>query len=160
MQNHVPLPNVNDAAIPLETAALEAQLARILAKVPPILRLPPPGTRCPFSQLSRTGLSELVTPTARNGGKPPVQAIYQRAHKYAQRGVWLIPAENLFRYLLNLGTSSVEEYQKAEGLRDPGGDDISPQEEVLNSRNTPGKGKKLPTPPLRRPRTHAKEEWS
>lgn len=85
----------------------EAQLARILAKVPPILRLPKAGTRCPYTQLSRTGLSELVTPTRRNGGKPPVQARYQRAHRYAVRGVWLIPAEPLFRYLLGPGTQSV-----------------------------------------------------
>ena len=97
--------------------SLEEQLARILAKVPPILRLPPPGARCPYSQLSRTGLSELVTPTARNGGKPPVQAIYQRAHRYAQRGIWLIPAENLFRYLLGRAESSVAEFSRAEEER-------------------------------------------
>ena len=148
MQNHVPLPNVNDVALPLETAALEAQLARILAKVPPILRLPPPGTRCPFSQLSRTGLSELVTPTARNGGKPPVQAIYQRAHKYAQRGVWLIPAENLFRYLLSLGASSVEEYQKANGFRaSRSEDEVHPQEAALVPANTGEKGNIRPSAP-------------
>ncbi len=73
-------------------------------KVPPILRLPKAGTRCHYTGLSRTSLSELVTPTARNGGKPPVRAICQRAHRHAQRGIWLIPAETLFRYLLRLGT--------------------------------------------------------
>lgn len=80
-----PSPVPNDTDPPSADHSLEEQLARILAKVPPILRLPPPGARCPYSQLSRTGLSELVAPTARNGGKPPVQAIYQRAHKYARR---------------------------------------------------------------------------
>jgi hypothetical protein len=62
-------------------------------------------------------LSELVTPTARNGGKPPVPAIYQRAHKYARRGIWLVPAESLFRFLLNLSASSLHEYHDAESLR-------------------------------------------
>ena len=88
--------------------AFEAQLARVLANVPPLLRLPKAGTRCPYTQLSRTGLSELVSPTLRNGGKPPVQAMHQRTRRHAVRGVWLIPAEALFRYLLSLGTQPIE----------------------------------------------------
>ena len=95
----------------------EEQLARILVGVPKFIRLPKASTRCQYTQLSRTALNELVAPTKRNGGKPPVQAVYQRVHRYAQRGTWLIPAENLFRYLLSLSASSVEEYQEADDLR-------------------------------------------
>jgi hypothetical protein len=153
-------PNLDPSSTPPSTdRSLEEQLARILTKVPPILRLPPPGARCPYSQLSRTGLGELVTPTARNGGKPPVQAIYQRAHRYAKRGIWLIPTENLFRYLLSLGTSSVEEYQKADGFRSSGGDnEIHPQNAALVSRNTRKRGNKLPPRSPAHPTVHLSVE--
>lgn len=97
-------------------AALEAQLARILSTVPPFLRLPKAGTRCPYTQLSRTSLSELITPTLRNGGKPPVQAQCLRAHRHAVRGVWLIPAESLFRHLLGAGTQPTELNQATDRL--------------------------------------------
>lgn len=125
---------------PSSECLLEDQLARVLAKVPPIIRLPKPGARCPHTQLSRTGLTELIAPTARNGHKPPVKAIYQRAHRYAQRGTWLIPAENLFRYLLGRAGISVDEYHEATGRR------VSADEEKVSpvSRNTQRKGNKLP----------------
>ena len=80
----------------------EEQLERILARVPPFLRLPAQGSRCPYTQLCRTAMLDLVARSKRNGNRPPVRANYLRAHRYAQRGVWLIPAENLFRYLLGL----------------------------------------------------------
>ena len=89
---------------------LEIQLDRILARVPPLLKLPKPKTRCPYTNESRTGLVELIAPCKRNNFKPPVKAIYKRAHKYAQRGQWLIPAENLFRHLLGLAETSTDEY--------------------------------------------------
>jgi hypothetical protein len=88
----------------------EIQLERILDRVPPLLTLPKPKTRCPYSNESRTGLVELIAPCKRNNFKPPVKAIYKRAHKHAQRGQWLIPAENLFRYLLGLAETSTDEY--------------------------------------------------
>ncbi len=57
-----------------------------------------------------------------------MKAIYQRAHRYAQRGTWLIPAENLFRYLLGLMETSAEEYRRAEGERSesPDGNEETP----------------------------------
>jgi hypothetical protein len=91
---------------------LEAQLARILARVPPIITPPRPKERCPYTEQSRTSLLELVSPCARNNFKPPVRAIYRRSHKHAVRGRWLIPAENLFRYLLGLSDDSTEAYLK------------------------------------------------
>lgn len=89
---------------------IAVQLERILARVPPLIKLPKPKTRCPYSNESRTGLVELIAPCERNNFKPPVRAIYKRAHKYAQRGQWLIPTENLFSYLLGLAETSADEY--------------------------------------------------
>ena len=121
-------------------AAFEAQLARVLTKVPPILRLPKTGTRCPYTQLSRTGLSELVSPTLRNGGKPPVQARCQRAHRHAVRGVWLIPAEALFRYLLGLGTQPTGFSQAASRFGIDDGDERTPASWVACSPVPAGNG--------------------
>jgi hypothetical protein len=87
---------------------LDKILERILTKVPPILSLPKAGQKCPYTGKPRTFLAELVAPCERNGFKPPVKAIYKKSHRHAQRGVWLIPAENLFRYLLGLSEGSVQ----------------------------------------------------
>ena len=112
--NHPPQPEAcNNAAPPVVDHLLEAKLARILASVPPIIRLPTQGERCPYTQLSRSAMAELVTPKQRNRHHPPVRAIYRRVHPNAQRGIWLIPAEDLFRYLFSLVDSSVEEYRAA-----------------------------------------------
>ena len=106
------LPNIPQLEALQPTLAdlrLEEQLARILTHVPSFLRLPAQGSRCPHTQLCRSAMLDLVAPSQRNGNCPPVRAIYRRAHRYAQRGVWLIPAENLFRHLLSLMDSSAEE---------------------------------------------------
>jgi hypothetical protein len=55
-------------------------------------------------------MMELIAPGERNNSKPPVKAIYKKSHKHAQRGQWLIPAENLFRYLLGLAAQSNETF--------------------------------------------------
>jgi hypothetical protein len=89
---------------------LEEHLERILSRVPPFFSLPKPKTRCPYTSESRTGLVELITPCERNRFNPPVKAIYKKSHKHAQRGRWLIPSENIFRYLLSLEGSSVGSY--------------------------------------------------
>jgi hypothetical protein len=91
---------------------LESAVQRVLARVPPIITLPRAKQRCPYTGQSRTSLLELVAPCDRNGHRPPVKAIYRRSHKYAVRGRWLIPAENLFRYLLSLAEDSAETYSK------------------------------------------------
>jgi len=100
-----------------QTSELERQLERILARVPPLLTLPKPKTRCPYTNESRTSLVELIAPCERNNFKPPVKAIYKRAHRFAQRGQWLIPAENLFRYLLGLADHSAEDYMETAKTR-------------------------------------------
>jgi hypothetical protein len=95
---------------PFADRSLEDQLTRILARVPPLITLPLPGKRCPYTGESRTSLSELIAPCSRNGLKPAVKAIYKRSHKHATRGKWLIPSENLFRYLLALADNSTGTY--------------------------------------------------
>jgi len=105
----------NKKSVALQCAAgglaeSEIQLERILARVPPLIALPRATERCKWTGKSRTGLVELIAPCERNNFKPPVKAIYKRAHKYAQRGQWLIPSENLFRYLLGLAEHSTDEY--------------------------------------------------
>jgi hypothetical protein len=89
---------------------LEQQLEAILARVPPIIRLPPPRGRCPYTGKSRTALVELIAPCERNGFKPAIQAIYEKSHRHAQRGTWSIPSATLFRYLLSLTGDSAQRY--------------------------------------------------
>ena len=95
----------------------QSELSRILDRVPPLLRAPRPKCRCPWTGKSRSSFLELVTPCARNNFDPPVKAIYQRAHKYATRGVWLVPSENLFRYLLSLQAGSKDAYLVSSAVR-------------------------------------------
>ena len=90
------------------TSDLDKLLERILAKVPPLISLPKAGQKCPYTTKPRTFLVELVAPCERNGFKPPVKAIYKKSHRHAQRGTWLIPTENLFRYLLGLAEDSAQ----------------------------------------------------
>ena len=91
---------------------LEAQLDRLLGRIPAIITLPKPKQKCPYTGQSRTALLEMVAPSEKNGGKPPVRASYRRSHKHATRGRWLIPAENLFRYILSLESESVAAYSE------------------------------------------------
>jgi len=93
-----------------ERWALEQQLERILNRVPPLFSLPPAGQRCRYTDKPRSFLVELVCPCQRNNFRPPVKAIYKKAHRYAQRGVWLLPAENIFRHLLGLAENSTQEF--------------------------------------------------
>ncbi len=69
------------------------------------LRLPRPGSRCPVSGLSRSGLCELVTPCARNDYRPPVEARVLK-RKGAARGVTLINRSALLAYLEGLPTAA------------------------------------------------------
>jgi hypothetical protein len=68
---------------------------------PEILRLPPPGGRCPVTGLARTTLVDLTVPNPRNGFLPPVPA---RAHRRraALRPRWYISTAALLDYLRSL----------------------------------------------------------
>jgi hypothetical protein len=116
--------NLEPATVPAATNTvddLDAQLGRLVARVPPIITLPKPKQKCPHTGMSRTCLLELIAPCERNGHNPPVRAIYRRSHKFAVRGKWHIPSENLFRYLLSLEAESVETYHRLSVERKRGG---------------------------------------
>lgn len=91
-------------------AAFEARLAEMLKGVPPFIRLPKPGERCPFTSLSRGAFYELVAPSERNRFRPAVRATYRKARRLARRGIWIVPSANLFRHLLALEADSVERF--------------------------------------------------
>jgi hypothetical protein len=146
VKKNLAIPAIN-AALSFSTGgSLEEPLARILAKAPPVRRLAKPGARCLHAQPSRTAMLDLVAPASRNENKPPAKATCQRA----RRGGWLIPAENLFRRLLNLEGSAVEERHKALGLRSSRAKDDGPlKPQVVFPSNTNNSGSKLPHQPSR-----------
>ena len=78
--------------------AVVAATAATLPPVPTFVRLPKPGTRCPYTGLSRTTLAELTRPVPRNGYRPPVPA-REIKDKGARRGIVLIPLQELLVYL-------------------------------------------------------------
>lgn len=91
-------------------SAFEQRLAEMLKDVPPFIRLPKPGARCQFTQLSRGAFYELIAPSERNEFRPAVRAIYRKARRGARRGIWLVPASNLVRHLLTLEADSSERF--------------------------------------------------
>lgn len=65
---------------------------------PIYIRLPKPGTACPYSGLSRAKLNELILPNERNNFSAPVASKSLR-QKGAQRGIRLVLLESLMAYL-------------------------------------------------------------
>jgi hypothetical protein len=65
---------------------------------PEFLRLPKPGQLCPYTGLTRSFLNELILPTPRNNGKPPVRSFCLR-QKGAKTGVRLIDFADLKRHI-------------------------------------------------------------
>jgi hypothetical protein len=66
---------------------------------PEFLRLPKPGTLCPYTGLSRGALNELILPTKRNFHKPPVRSFCLR-QRGAKTGVRLIDYASLRKHIL------------------------------------------------------------
>jgi len=95
--------------LPLHSS-IESEVELLSRGIPPFIRLPKPGQRCPHTGLSRTSLTELIAPCTRNGNQPPVSAVYKRSHARARRGVWQIPTRNLFRYLLDQRKNTAQSY--------------------------------------------------
>ncbi len=71
---------------------------------PEFIRLPKPGTRCPFSGLSRTSLGELTIPGPANDYKPPVKS-HLLKKRGAVRGIRLVDYDSLIAYLNGLPES-------------------------------------------------------
>lgn len=70
-------------------------------------RLPKPGTRCPFTGLSRSGLNELVLATEANKFKPPVRSILLRK-RGRMRGTRLIVLDSLIKYLYEHSEATIQ----------------------------------------------------
>jgi hypothetical protein len=68
-------------------------------QVPTFLRLPRPGTRCPFTGLSRNYINLLVLPTEANAHTPPVRSYVLRQTE-AKTGVRLVSHESLMNFIL------------------------------------------------------------
>ena len=68
------------------------------ARKPEFIRLPKPGRRCPWTGLSRSGLNNLILPTAANGYRPPVVSKSLRK-RGALRGTRLISYDSLMSHL-------------------------------------------------------------
>ena len=66
---------------------------------PVYIRLPKAGTLCPLSGLTRAMLNELILPTPRNHGQPPVKS-FSQCQDGKQRGVRMIVWASLRAYLL------------------------------------------------------------
>ena len=62
------------------------------------LRLPPPGQQCPICGLSRSALNDLILPSEKNGGKPPVKSFCLR-QKGAKTGIRLVDYQSLRDYI-------------------------------------------------------------
>ena len=65
---------------------------------PEWIRLPRSGDKCPYSNLSRSTLNNLILPCAANGHCPPVKSASIRA-RYATRGIRMINLPSLLEYI-------------------------------------------------------------
>ena len=68
---------------------------------PEFIRLPKPGTLCPWTGLSRSKLNELVLPSPVNNFKPPVRSVSLR-NRGQLKAVRLIVFDSLLGYLRGL----------------------------------------------------------
>jgi hypothetical protein len=83
----------------METTILPvAAHSQPLRTAPEYIRLPRPGTRCPFTGMSRSALNNLILPCELNGYKPPVRSVSLR-RRGAVRGTRLIDYQSLMDYI-------------------------------------------------------------
>ena len=68
---------------------------------PEFIRLPKPGTLCPWTGLSRSKLNELVLPSPVNDFKPPVRSVSLR-NRGQLKAVRLIMFDSLIGYMRGL----------------------------------------------------------
>ena len=95
----------NNAKLPCAPLTAEALLHNTPVVVPEFIRLPPPGSRCPWTGLSRSTLNELILPTQANGFKPPVLSHVLRK-RGAKTGVRLVVFSSLLSFIRALPTGS------------------------------------------------------
>ncbi len=83
---------------------------------PAYIRLPAPGTRDPWTGLSRGTLCELVVAGPANGFKPPVRSVLLKK-RGAVRGIRLVHLPALLAHLDQLADqANAEAFQDDEGI--------------------------------------------
>lgn len=65
---------------------------------PEFIRLPPPGSRCPFTGLSRSAINQWILPCPANGFKPLVKSFVIR-QKGAKTGIRLVDYSSLMTFI-------------------------------------------------------------
>jgi hypothetical protein len=84
----------------LTSAPLEVPRRSIATSpMPEFVRLPKPGTLCPYTGLTRGTLNSWILPMKSNGFKPPVKS-YVIRRRGARTGVRVIQYESLRRWIL------------------------------------------------------------
>lgn len=101
-------PRTNDAVLTSEPLTAVAPLHNTPVVVPEFIRLPPPGSRCPWTGLSRSTLNELILPSEANGFKPLVRSHVLRK-RGAKTGVRLLVFSSLLRCLRALPTGAARD---------------------------------------------------
>lgn len=98
-EHHATMPNEIKLVVGPLTAASHAKYVPVVH--PETIRLPPPGSRCPWTGLSRSSLNELILPSEANGFKPPVQSHVLRK-RGAKTGVRLVVFSSLLNFIRGL----------------------------------------------------------
>ncbi len=80
---------------------------------PYTIRLPKPGTYCPRTGISRSGLNTLILPCAANNFDPPVESFVEH-REGCSRGVRLIVWSSLKHYLEDLRENQQAERQRVD----------------------------------------------
>lgn len=101
MSHEYHAPRTNKAVLASEPLTAEILLHNIPVVVPEFIRLPPPGSRCPWTGLSRSTLNELILATQANGFKPPVLSHVLRK-RGAKTGVRLVVFSSLLSFIRGL----------------------------------------------------------
>ena len=101
---------VNGQPSEYTVAPVEAADDATTSVVPEFIRLPKPGSREPFTGLSRSKLNQLILPSAENGFKPPVRSVVLRK-RGAIRGVRLIFLDSLIGYIREEAKASIADDQ-------------------------------------------------
>ncbi len=91
-------PSVKEAAQTRQAPSPTLEPAPAAGPEDGYIRLPKPGTKCPWSGLGKSTLNELILASKKNGFRPPVQSLHKRLPGRKQ-GVRLINWPSLKAYL-------------------------------------------------------------
>jgi hypothetical protein len=95
-----------------ESRLASSPRAQLATAGPQWARLPLPGHRCTYTDLTRTALENLCCPRRANNYRPPVRAYCNRA-RGAVRGVWYVHLPSLLAYIDDQADRQSQEYAKS-----------------------------------------------